>query len=139
MAEVGGRRMVAVVLQSSVSLAVWLHGLPLTLERTTYQSYFLPRQRKCRGNYMKIHFALTFTWQCFGQGWKDFIFRVLVFTLATPAKISTRNNFIRLLRLLNIWPRKRSIMCANIELQILLYEYSYMQCNVHFLTSEIVF
>ena len=38
MAEVGGRRMVAVVLQSSVSLAVGLHGLPLTLERATYQS-----------------------------------------------------------------------------------------------------
>ena len=75
---------------------------------------------------MKIYFALAFPWQCFCQGWQDFIFRALVFTLATAAKISTRNNFIRLLRLLNISPRKRSIMCAVIEVQILLYKYSYM-------------
>ena len=41
MAEVGGRGMVVVLshvvaLQSNMSLAIWLHGLLLTWERTTY-------------------------------------------------------------------------------------------------------
>ena len=40
-AEVGGRRVVAVLppviaLQSNMSFAVWLHGLLLTWEKTTY-------------------------------------------------------------------------------------------------------
>ena len=95
--------------------------------------HFLPRQIKCRGNYMKIHFVLAFPRQCFCLGWPDFIFRASVFTLATSAKISTRSKFIRLLPLLNISPRRRrSIMCRIIEVQILLYKYCYMQCNVLF-------
>ena len=36
MEEVVGRRMVVVVLQSRISLAIWLHGILLTWERTTY-------------------------------------------------------------------------------------------------------
>ena len=41
MAEVGGRRVVAVLprviaLQSNMSFAIWLHGLLLTWEKTTY-------------------------------------------------------------------------------------------------------
>ena len=36
MAVVGDRRMVVVVLQSRMSLAIWLHGLLLTWERATY-------------------------------------------------------------------------------------------------------
>ena len=36
MADVGGRKMVVVVLQSSVSLAIWLQGVLLTWERTAH-------------------------------------------------------------------------------------------------------
>ena len=36
MAEGGGRRMAVLALQSSMSLAIWLHGLLLTWERTTF-------------------------------------------------------------------------------------------------------
>ena len=47
------------------------------------------------------------------------------------AKTSTRSKLVKLLPLLHISPRIRSIMCA-IVLQILLYKYCYMQCNVLF-------
>ena len=36
MAEKGGRRMVVIVLQSSMGLARWFRGLFLTWERTKY-------------------------------------------------------------------------------------------------------
>ena len=47
------------------------------------------------------------------------------------AKTSTRIKLVKLLPLLHISPRIRSIMCA-IVVQILLYKYCYMQCNVLF-------
>ena len=31
--------------------------------------HFLPQQIKCRGNYMKIHFASAHPRQCFCRGW----------------------------------------------------------------------
>ena len=81
---------------------------------------------------MKIHFALAFPWQCFCRGWQDFILRASVLTSATSAKTSTRIKLVKLLPLLYISPRKRSIMCTIIVVQILLYKYCYMQCNVLF-------
>ena len=61
---------------------------------------------------MKIHFASAFPRQFFCQGWQDFILRALVFTSATLAKTSTRSKLIRLLPLLHISSRIRSIMCT---------------------------
>ena len=61
---------------------------------------------------MKIHFALAFPWQCFCRGWQDFILRASVFTLATLAKTSMRSQLVKLLPLLHISPRIRSIMCT---------------------------
>ena len=43
-----------------------------------------------------------------------------------------RSKLVRLLPLLHISPRIRSIMCTIIVVQILLYKYCYMQCNVAF-------
>ena len=94
--------------------------------------YFLPRQIKCWGNDMKIHFALAFPWQCFCRGWQDFILRASVFTLATLAKTSMRSQLVKLLPLLHISPRIRSIMCTIMVVQILLCKYCYMQCSVLF-------
>ena len=94
--------------------------------------YFLPWQIKCWGNDMKIHFALAFPWQCFCQGWQDFILRASVFTLATLAKTSMRSQLVKLLPLLHISPRIRSIMCTIMVVQILLCKYCYMQCSVLF-------
>ena len=81
---------------------------------------------------MKIDFTSAFPQQCFCRGQQDFIFRASVFTLATSAKILMGGKLIRLHPLLNITPRIRSIMCTIIEIQILLYKYCYMQCNVLF-------
>ena len=81
---------------------------------------------------MQIHFASASPRQCFCQGWQDFILRASVFTSATSAKTSTRSKLVRLLPLLHISPRIRSIMCTIIAVQILLYNYCYMQCNVLF-------
>ena len=64
---------------------------------------------------MKIHFASAFPRQCFCRGWQDFILRALVFT---SAKISMRSKLVRLLPLLHISPRIRSIMCT-IQFKIL--------------------
>ena len=72
--------------------------------------HFLPRQIKCRGNYMKIHFALALPRQCFCRGWQDFILRASAFTSGTSAKTSTRSKLVRFLPLLHISPRIRSIM-----------------------------
>ena len=54
---------------------------------------------------MKIHFALALPWQFFYRGWQDFILRAS----ATSAKTLTRNKLVRLLPLLHISPRIRSI------------------------------
>ena len=80
---------------------------------------------------MKILFASAFPRHCFCQGWQDFILRASVFTLATLAQTSTRSKLVKLLPLFHISPRMRSIMCT-IVVQILLYKYCYMQCNVLF-------
>ena len=80
---------------------------------------------------MKIHFASSFPWHCFCWGRQDFILRASVFTLATLAQTSTRSKLVKLLPLFHISPRMRSIMCT-IVVQILLYKYCYMQCNVLF-------
>ena len=53
------------------------------------------------------------------------------FSLETSVKTSTRSKLVRLLPLLHISPRIRSIMCTIIAVQILLYN-CYMQCNVLF-------
>ena len=92
--------------------------------------HFLPRQIKCQGNYMKMHFASAFPRQSFCRGWQDFILTASVFTSATSAKTSTRSKLVKLLHLLHISPRIRSIIFTIIVVQILLYTYYYMQCNV---------
>ena len=74
--------------------------------------HFLLRQIRCRGNYMKIHFAPAFPRQYFCRGWQDFILKASVFTSATCT--SARCKLVRLLPLLHISPRIRSIMCTNI-------------------------
>ena len=81
---------------------------------------------------MKIDFTLAFPQQYFCRGWQDFILRASVFTLATLAKPSTRSKLVKLLHLLHISLRIRSIMCTIIVVQILLCKYYYMQCNVLF-------
>ena len=78
---------------------------------------------------MKIHFALAFPWQCFCWGYQDFILRASVFTSPTSAKTLTRSKLVKLLSLLQISPRIRSIMCTIIVAQIVLYTYYYM-CSV---------
>ena len=107
-------------------------GIHLVATSTLEFQHFLPRQIKCRGNYMKIHFASAFPRQCFCRGWQDFILGASVFTSATWAKTSKRSKLVRLLPLLHISSRIRSIMCTNIFVQILLFKYCYMQCNVLF-------
>ena len=77
---------------------------------------------------MNMHFASAFLQQCFCCGWQDFILRASAFTSVTLAKTSTRSKLIRLLPLLNILPRIRSIMCTIVA-QFLLYKCCYMQCN----------
>ena len=79
---------------------------------------------------MKIHFALAFPQQCSCWGRQNFILRALAFTLATSAKTSTRSKLAKLLSLLHVSPKIRSIMCTVIFVQIFLYKYYYMQCNV---------
>ena len=81
---------------------------------------------------MKIDFTSAFPQQYFCRGWQDFILRASVFTLATLAKPSTRSKLVKLLHLLHISLRIRSIMCTIIVVQILLCKYYYMQCNVLF-------
>ena len=81
---------------------------------------------------MKIDFTSAFPQQYFCRGQQDFILRASVFTLATLAKPSTRSKLVKLLHLLHISLRIRSIMCTIIVVQILLCKYYYMQCNVLF-------
>ena len=80
----------------------WHWGVALEFQ------HFLLWHMKCWGNYLKMHFAL-----------------------ANLAKTSTKNKLARLLPLLHISPRIRSI-CTIIIVQILLYKYYYMQGNVLF-------
>ena len=94
--------------------------------------HFLLQQIKCWGNYMKIDFASAFPGQCFFQGWQNFMLWALVFTSATSAKSLTRKKLVKLLPLLHISARIRSIMCTIIVVQILLYKYCYTQRNVLF-------
>ena len=74
--------------------------------------HFLPGQVKCRGSYMKTHSASSLHWQCFCRGWQDCILRDSAFTLAALAKTSMRSKLVRLLPLLHISTRIRSIMCT---------------------------
>ena len=57
---------------------------------------------------------------------------IFVFTLTTLAKILMRSELVKLLPLLHISPRIRSIVCKIIVVHILLYRYCYMQCNAFF-------
>ena len=59
-------------------------------------------------------------------------FYIKNFTLPTSAKKTTRSKLVRLFLFLHISPRIRSIMCGIIVVQMLLYKYCYMQCNVLF-------
>ena len=81
---------------------------------------------------MKISSASALPRQCFCRVWQDFILRASVFTSATSAKTLTRSKLVRLLPLLHISQRIRSIMCTIIVVQILLHKYCYMQCSVLF-------
>ena len=94
--------------------------------------HFLLWPIKCQGNYIKIHFALSFPQQCYCWGQQNFILTAFVFTSATPTKTLTRSKLVKLLSLLHISPRIRSIICAIILVQILLYKYYYVQWNVLF-------
>ena len=53
--------------------------------------------------------------------------RTSIFTLATSAKTSARSKLVRLLPLPHISPKIKVL-----RVQILLYKYCYMQCNVLF-------
>ena len=108
------------------------HILKCTSFQPSNFSIFLPWQIKCWGNHMKMHFASAFPWQFFSQGWQDFISSGSAFTLATSAKTSMRSKLVRMIPLLHISQRIRSIMCTIIVVQILLYKYCNMQCNVLF-------
>ena len=94
--------------------------------------HFLQWQIKCQGNYLKIHFASAFRRQCFCRGSQDFILRATVFTSVTSAETAARSKLVRLLPLLHISPRIRSIMCTIVVAQVLLSKYCYVQCNVLF-------
>ena len=59
---------------------------PPLLPQLSNFSNFLPRQIKCQVNYIKIHFASEFPWQCFCRGWQDLILRASVYTLAALPK-----------------------------------------------------
>ena len=74
---------------------------------------FLSRQIKCRGNYMKIHFASALPRQYFCRGWEDFILRASAFTWATSAKTLTRSKLVRLLALLHIFTRNKKYYVYN--------------------------
>ena len=67
---------------------------------------------------MKIHFALALPQEFLCRGWQDFILRALAFTWATSAKTLARSKLVRLLTLLHISPKIRSIMCT-IQFKIL--------------------
>ena len=108
------------------------HILKCTSFQPSNFSIFLSWQIKCWGNHMKMHFASALPQQCFSRGWQDFISRASAFTSATSAKTSMRSKLVRMISLLHISPRIRSIMCTIIVVQILLYKYCYMQCNVLF-------
>ena len=101
--------------------------------------HFLLWQIKYRGNYMKMHFTSAFSWQCFCRSWQDFMLRASAFTSTTLAKTSARSKLVRLLPLIHISPRIRSIMCTIIAVQILLYKHCYSNAMCSFLTSKIVF
>ena len=82
---------------------------------------------------MKIHFTSAFHGQCFCQGWHDFILRASVFTSATLTQTSMRSKLVKLLPLLHILPRIRSIISTIIAVQIFYTNIViYMQCNVLF-------
>ena len=91
-------------------------------------SIFLPWQIKCRDNYMKMHCASAFPWQCFSWGWLNFILRALVFTSAMPWKILTWSKHGKLLPLLFFTKNKKyyvyNYCCTTFAVQIL----DAMQC-----------
>ena len=101
--------------------------------------HFLSWQIKCRGSYMKIHFALALPQQCFCQGWWDFISRVLAFTSATSAKTSMRSKLVMLLPLLHISSRTRSIMCI-IQFKLLKdHQYTFkVRCHPLFVAASVI-
>ena len=70
---------------------------------------------------MKIYSASAFPRQCFCRGWQNFILRASAFISAT----STKSTLVRLLSLLHISQRIKSIMCTIIVVQIL---FNAMQC-----------
>ena len=79
---------------------------------------------------MKIDSASAFPRQCFCRGSQDFILRAWVFT---SAKTSARRRLVTLLPLLHISQTIRRIVYRRIiVVQILLYKFCYMQCNVLF-------
>ena len=59
-----------------------------------------------------------------------FYIKSLGIYLGNLGKNLTRSKLVRLLPLLHISPRIKSIMCTITAVQILLYKYCYMQCNV---------
>ena len=79
---------------------------------------------------MKIDSASAFPRQCFCRGSQDFILRAWLFT---SAKTSARRRLVTLLPLLHISQTIRRIVYRRIiVVQILLYKFCYMQCNVLF-------
>ena len=71
---------------------------------------------------MKTHFASALA---------GFYIKSLSIYFGNLGKISNENKLVKLLPLLHISPRIKSIMCIIIVVQILLYTY-YFQCNVLF-------
>ena len=61
-----------------------------------------------------------------------FYIKSLSVYLSNLGKNLTRSKFVKLLRLLHVSPRIRSIMYTIIVVQIFLHKYCYMQCNVLF-------
>ena len=61
-----------------------------------------------------------------------FYIKSLSVYLSNLGKNLTRSRFVKLLRLLHISPRIRSIMYTIIVVQMFLHKYCYMQCNMLF-------
>ena len=88
---------------------------------------------------MKIHFALALPQQCFRQGWQDFTLRAPAFTLATSAKMSMRSELVKLLPLLHISPKMRSIMCTILFKLLKDHQYAFkVRCHPLFVAACII-
>ena len=95
--------------------------------------HFLLQQIKCRGRQLyENKFCLDFSLTMFLPRLAGFYIKNLGICLSNLGKNFEKKKTCKLAPLLHISPWIRSIMCTIIVVQILLYIYCYMQCNVLF-------